>query len=401
MSEAVSGRRGIATDEMRRHNLRAVLTRVHDTGAASRSELAALTGLNRSTIGDLVGELAAMGYLREDSGTTSGGRGRPSAVAQARPLGAVVLAVELEVDYTSVATIGLGGHVFDRAVAANPTPAAPPPIVVDHLAQLATPLLQALPRDHRLVGVGAAAAGLVRRRDGVVVNSPNRGWVDVPLGELISERFDLERVRVINEADAGVLAEFRRGGGGESNLVYVSGEVGVGLGLIQDGRAMTGESGYAGEAGHTVIRPGGFECRCGSRGCWETEVGEEALARHAGLPWDDGRQHLGDEVLRRAHAGDRSVLDALREVGRWLGIGVGNLVNIFNPEAVVFGGFYFPIYPFLEPWISEGASESALDAPWESCVIRRTELGADARMVGAAELVFGDVLDDPLAVASR
>lgn len=401
MTEATSARRGIATEEMRRHNLRAVLERVHYTASTSRSELAALTGLNRSTIRDLVGELADLGYLLEDSGTTSGGPGRPSAVARARPLGAVVLAVELEVDYTAVATVGLGGRVLGRAAAANPAPSASPKVVIDHLADLAAPLLAELPRAHRLVGVGAAAAGLVRRSDGFVSASPNRGWTDVPLGRLISERLGINRVTVANEADAGALAEYRRGDTTARNLIYVSGEVGLGLGIVQNGSAMSGDAGYAGEAGHTVIRPDGQPCRCGSTGCWETEVGEEALARHAGLSWSDGRQHLSAEVLRRAHAGDRRVLDALKEVGGWLGLGVGNLVNIFNPEVIVFGGFYFSIFPFLEPWIEQGAARSALAAPWASCAIRRSTLGADARLVGAAELVFGNVLDDPVAVATR
>jgi predicted NBD/HSP70 family sugar kinase len=399
MPDRVAPRRGIATDEMRRHNLRAVLDRIHLGGPATRSELARITGLNRSTIRDLVAELVELGVVTEGSGSTSGGRGRPSAVASARPLGAVVVAAELEVDFTSVATIGLGGHIFERVVAPNQTASTSPEQVLETLTALAIPMMERLPRDRRLVGVGVAAAGLVRRRDSSISSSPNRGWTDVPLGEMVAARLEIGRVRVANEADAGALAEFRRGAARDaSNAVYVSGEVGLGVGVIVDGRPMAGESGFAGEMGHTVINPAGRTCRCGSTGCWETEVGEEALARRAGFAWGAGRQHLAAEVLRRAHAGDREVLDALREVGRWLGLGVGNLVNIFNPEVIVFGGFYHPIFPFLEPWIVDAGSTAALAAPWRACAIRRSELGSDSRLVGAAEIVFADVLSDPSAI---
>ena len=396
MSNRSGGNRGAVVEGLRRHNLSAVLERVHLAGPISRSELAAQTGLNRSTIRDLLGELAELGLVVEITGTTSGGRGRPSAVAKARPEGAVVLAVELEVDFTAAATIGLGGHVFDRVRVQNPAGATAPEQIVALLAQLSAPLVAALPPGHRLVGLGAAAAGVVRRDDGFVAVSPNRGWTDTPLGEMISASLGIDRVRVANEADVGALGEFRRGAARNArNVIYVAGEIGVGLGIIHDGRPMLGAAGYAGEAGHNVINPAGRECRCGSIGCWETEVGEEALARHAGIRWDDYRHGLTDEVLRRAHAGDPQVFAAFREIGRWLGLGVANLVNTFNPDLVVFGGFYHPIYPFLEQVIEEQAARTALSAPWSSCTICRSELGQDARLVGAAELVLAEVIADP------
>ena len=183
-------------------------------------------------------------------------------------------------------------------------------------------------------------------------------------------------------------------------MIYVAGEVGLGLGVILDGKPMLGAAGYAGEAGHTVINPDGRPCRCGSTGCWETEVGEEAFARSAGIPWDGARQELIDELLRRAHAGDPQVFDTFREVGRWLGIGVGNLVNIFNPDLIVFGGFYYSLYPFLEQPVLEAAQRVAIAAPWQACRIRRSELGLDARLIGAAELVFAEVIADPSRVGA-
>jgi len=392
------GPRGIAAEELRRHNLSAVLDRVHLASSISRSELAKQTGLNRSTIRDLLGELTDLGLVIEDSLTTSRTAGRPSAVARARAAGAVVLAVELEVDFTAVATIGLGGHIFDRARVANPGGGtSSPEQIVEVLAQLARPLLAALPAGHKLIGVGAAAAGLVQRERGVLRLSPNRGWTDAPLGDMIAESLGIGQVRVANEADVSVLAEYRRGAARNArHVIFISGEVGLGLGIINDGKQMLGAAGYAGEAGHTVINPDGRACRCGSIGCWETEVGEEAFARRAGIRWHNAvRQELVDDVLRRAHTGDVQVFDAFRDVGRWLGIGVGNLINMFNPDLIVFGGFYQPLYPFLEQPMLEAARRAALSAPWDSCRVCPSELGLDARLIGAAELVLADVIANP------
>ena len=163
-------------------------------------------------------------------------------------------------------------------------------------------------------------------------------------------------MRVANEADVSALGEYRRGVARQArHVIYMSGEIGLGLGVIHDGSRCSGLAGYAGEAGHTVINPDGRQCRCGATGCWETEVGEEAFARRAGIPWGGVRQELIDELLRRAHAGDPHVFETFREVGRWLGIGVGNLINIFNPELIVFGGFYYSLYPFLEQPVIEAA----------------------------------------------
>jgi predicted NBD/HSP70 family sugar kinase len=268
------------------------------------------------------------------------------------------------------------------------------------MARLAEGLLKSLPSGHNLVGVGAAAAGLVRREDGFVSQSPNRGWTDAPLGEMISTALDIDRVRVGNEADIGALAEYRRGAARATrNAIYVAGAIGLGLGVILDGRPMEGGKGFAGEAGHSVINLNGRACRCGSTGCWETEVGLESLARHAGLEWTDWGKDLVDELLTRAHAGDQQAFTAFREVGTWLGLGVGNLVNIFNPELIVFGGIYHPLFPFLEPWINKAAERCSLSASWRACTICRSELGLDSRLVGAAELVLSDVIANPAAAA--
>jgi predicted NBD/HSP70 family sugar kinase len=393
---SVNRRRGVAAEELRRHNLSAVLDRLHHSGPLSRSELAERTGLNRSTIRDLIGELVRLGLVEEGPGIASTGPGRPSPVARARPDGAVVLALELTVDSVAARTVGLGGKVYDEIRVARHRRPSSPKETIEHAASLAAPLLAALPSGHRLVGAGIAVAGVVRRSDAFVHLAPNLGWRDVPLGEIAAEELGIERIMLANEADLGALGEYRRGAGrGVGHLIYVAGEVGIGTGIIINGTPMLGSAGYAGEAGHNMINPAGHRCRCGSIGCWETEAGEEALARRAGLPEGLVGQALLEELVARADRGDATTLEALDEIGRWLGIGIGNLINSFNPELIVIGGFHSELYPYLEDAVKRGAEESALDAPGRMARILPCELGVNAPLVGAAELVLEEVIASP------
>jgi predicted NBD/HSP70 family sugar kinase len=378
-----------------------VLERLHLDGPASRSVLARTTGLNRSTIADLVGELTELGLVDEQPALVTSGPGRPSPVVHPRPEGAIALAIELAVDSIAVATIGLGGHVFDRRRVMRGRGHSPPEEAVEEVAKLAGPLLETLPSEGVLTRVGVAVAGLARRSDGFVHLAPNLGWRDVPLARLIAAELGAEvDVLVGNEADLGALAELRRGARpGVQHLVYVSGEVGIGVGVIADGKPLSGAAGYAGEAGHTLVNPAGQRCRCGAVGCWETEAGEAALLRHAGL--GDRVEDL-DELVERATAGDGPTRRALADVGRWLGLGIGDLINVFNPELVVLGGLFERVFAYLEDAVAEGVSLRVLDPPGELATITPSALGSDASLLGAAELVLSDVMMDPArAVGQR
>lgn len=362
--------------------------------------MAHATGLNRSTIADLIGELSRLGLVEEGPGVAAAGPGRPSPVARARAEGATVLALELSVDSIAVATVGLGGHVYNQVRVGRPRARFSPEETVEDIAKLAAPLLTSLPSGHVLVGVGVAVAGVVRRTDGFVHLAPNLGWRNVSLGAIVSARLGLpDSVTMANEADLGALAEYRRGAGsGAGNLLYMAGEAGIGAGIIQDGHPMLGAAGYAGEVGHTLINPEGRQCRCGGQGCWETEAGEAALARRAGLSNLVG-QELVEAIISRSRSGDARTLEALDVTGRWLGLGIGNLINIFNPDLVVVGGVYHDLFPLLEGSLTDGAAVVALDAPGESATIVRGMLGVDAALIGAAELALAGVIADPAAVA--
>ena len=391
----------MASDELRRHNLATVLERVHLSGPLSRSELTVTAGLNRSTIADLVAELAALGLVEELPAATSTGPGRPSPLVGARPESAAVLALELSVDSIAVATAGLGGHVFNKLRVSRPRERFSPAETVQDLAKLAEPLLASLPSGHNFTGIGAAVAGVVRRSDGFVHIAPNLGWRNVPLGSMLAAELGVPvRVTVANEADLGALAEHRRGAGiGVGHLIYLSGEVGIGAGIISDGKPMLGSAGYAGEVGHTLINPAGRRCRCGATGCWETEAGELALARAARIPPSISGMEVVRTVCYRADSGDQRTLAGLAEIGRWLGLGIGSLMNAFNPELIVLGGNYHALFPYVRQSVIEGAAQVGLEAPAEMVEVIRSGLGADAPLIGAAELALSAVVSDPTSVA--
>ncbi|MEV8505386.1 ROK family transcriptional regulator [Actinoplanes sp. NPDC051475] len=387
---------GPSQEEVRRHNLGTLLRYVHIHGATSRAELTTKLGLNRSTIGALTADLTAVGLVTEKGQRETGRAGRPSLVVRPESSKVYAYALNIEVDRLRAARVGLGGTILDRREAPRPRGMQ----VVDAVQPLAGfihEMRKDVPEGARYVGAGLAIAGMVRRADGMVRLAPTIGWVEEPVGEaLVEEIGDVGPMIVGNIADVSALVEHSRGAAaGRDNVIYLYGDVGVGAGIIAGGRRITGHGGYGGEVGHMVVNPYGRPCSCGSRGCWETEIGEYALLKLAGREDRSGREAILD-VVEAAMRGDWMAQQAVRHVGEWIGLGVGNLVNIFNPEAIIFGGTLRDVYLVAAAQIRSRLNEVALPACREHIRLRTPELGADAALIGAAELAFERLLEDPL-----
>jgi predicted NBD/HSP70 family sugar kinase len=394
---------GQRSETVRRANLSAIVRELHASGPRSRSELVAATGLTRSAIRGLIGELAAADLVSEERAEPHGTPGRPSPMVSVNPQGAVVLALDIAVDSLAVALVGLGGDVLELVRVDRPSGHTSVGAIAADLAELAAAIRARRPTAGPLFGVGVAVVGVVRRSDGFVSMAPNLGWRDVPLGERLAGALDAPTpISVANDADLGALVEHRRGAArGSDHVLFISGEYGVGGGLIVDGKPLTGVAGYGGEVGHMPVNPTGSACRCGSVGCWETEVGEGALLRLAGHPPGGGRGEL-DAVLREAEAGSPAALSALDHVGRWLGLGLAGLVNILNPRLVVLGGIFGRIHPFVSRTLEDELDRRALPAPRRLVRVVPATLGVDAPLLGAAELALEPLLTDPAAwMASR
>jgi predicted NBD/HSP70 family sugar kinase len=361
-------------------------------GPASRAELTAVSGLNRSTVRALTTELADAGLVREAAPVGRGGAGRPSILVEPRSEHVWALAVDIGVEHLSAARVGLGGVVLDRREGRQPRGDGAVPQVLDRVRTLVEPLLAGATTDP--VGIGVAVPGMVGGPGQLVRFAPNLGWVDVPLGLLLGAALESSLpVAVGNEGDLGVMAEHLRGVAADaSDAIYLTGEVGLGSGVIVGGRPLTGAGGYAGEVGHMSVNPGaGRLCTCGRRGCWETEVGADAVLRALGAP----AESTPAEILAASTDCGRAAKAAVRRIGRWLGVGVANLVNLFNPEVVVFGGLTRTLFPVLEPYV-RAELEAALTAPRDQVRLELPGLGADSSLLGAAELAFAPLLGDPV-----
>jgi predicted NBD/HSP70 family sugar kinase len=391
---------GRSQDEIRRLNLGTLLRLVHMAGPASRAVLGQRMGLNRSTIMALTAELTSAGLVGEEHPRDTGRAGRPSLVVRPASNRVYVLAFDVAVDRLVAARVALGGSVQARREAVRSRAGADLDAVVGVLAGFGRELHRGAPADSVCVGVGASYCGMIRPADGMVRFGPDMGWVDQAFGAELSRGLGLGLpVSVGNEAHLGALAEHERGAGrGFQNLIYLHGDVGVGGGIIVGGNLLDGEAGYGCELGHMVVNPyDGRPCGCGSRGCLEAEVGERALLDAARRPPDViGRDALRD-VVGAADRGDPVARDAVRRIGDWLGIGVANLINLFNPGVVVFGGMLRDVYPGAAAQVRARIANNVLAVSRE-VRLRVSGLGDDATLIGAAELGFSRLLADPLGV---
>lgn len=390
---------GHRSETVRRANLRAIVRELHGSGTLSRSELVARTGLTRSAIRALTGELIAGELATEGPAALDGTPGRPSPLVRPDPHGAVVIALEIAVDSLAAAAVGLGGEVIMSERVSLPRGRSSVDDIAAALADLVATLRGRLDGGDTIVGVGVAVPGIVRRSDGMVSLAPNLGWRDEPLGDhLTPALLDLDvPITFANEADMATLAERRRGAGRDvEDMVLIWGSAGVGGGLIVGGELLTGAAGYSGEVGHIPVNPDGLPCRCGSIGCWETEVGGSALLRRVGYPPEGGPAAL-DAVLAEAEAGSPPALAALAETGRWLGIGLAGVINVLNPQLVLVGGRFAASYPFLRTTLEAELDRRVVRASRRLVRVIPTTLGFDAPLLGAAELAFEPLLSDPAA----
>jgi predicted NBD/HSP70 family sugar kinase len=389
---------GQRSETVRLANLSAIVRELHLRGPQSRSELVARTGLTRSAIRALIGELVAGDVVVEEAAIPSGNPGRPSPLVRLASERIVVLALEIAIDSLAVAVVGASGTVHEIRRVDRPRGHGTVEAIVADLVNLARWARARRPAGEVPLKVAVAVAGVVNRSDGVVRFAPNLGWVDVPLGERLTDALELiVPVEVGNESDLGALAELRRGvARGADDILYVHGEVGVGGGIIVDGRPLDGIGGFGGEIGHMHVNPSGRLCRCGSTGCWETEVGEGALLARAGHPLDGGRAAV-DAVIAAAAAGDRHAIAAIDETGRWLGAGLATLVNVLNPRRIVLGGILSKIQPFVAGLLEDTLDRQALAAPRGQVTVVPSALGVDAPLIGAAERAFEPFLSDPAA----
>jgi len=223
-----------------------------------------------------------------------------------------------------------------------------------------------------------------------ILQSPHTGGLDgADIEPELARRLGVP-VRADNDANLAAYAEWRHGAGrGVANLVLLTIGTGIGAGVIVDGKLLRGGKGYAGEAGHIPVRPDGEPCPCGGRGCLETEAAARAIVRRYRQAAGNGEPLTAEDVRTRAASGDEAARRALVESGRWLGLGLAVLINLFNPEKILLGG---GVAAAGEDWLRAAESEAgsrAFGAAFRACRIERAALGPEAGIIGAAAWAAG------------
>lgn len=386
--------RGTNLDTVRRYNLSRILGLVHHSGAVSRSTLTRETGLNRSTVAALVGELAALRLVVEVEPAGVRGVGRPSPIVCPHP-DCVAIAVNPEQDAITVGIVRMHGqvvsqvrHELEEPLGVDETVRVTAGLVADLRAQL--------PASAVIAGIGAAVPGLVRMRDGLVRLAPHLAWVDAPVAMLLAQATGLPCFAA-NDASLGALAEHIFGAGRDVNdLIYLNGgPSGIGGGVIANGMPLGGVGGYAGEFGHNLVTAPDGPDQSSAGGALEDEVNRGRLLELLGLKSADPVE-LERELL---HSDDPAVR---REVSRQLGIlsiALRNAINVLNPELVVLGGFLGSIHAVDEELLEQLVAGQTLAASYEDVRIVRATLGPDLLLIGAAELAFEPLIADPARVA--
>ncbi|AWB89905.1 ROK family transcriptional regulator [Salinibacterium hongtaonis] len=369
-------------DDVRRHNLGRIVEIVHHSGAISRSQLTRATGLNRSTISALVGELVAAGLVSEADPTGDRRVGRPSPVVSAGA-SAVAFAVHAELDSITVGLVQLGGVVIAKLrVDVDQVPTA------ESAVEVAAALIERLSHEHgveRSAGVGVAVPGLVRDGDGVVRLAPHLLWRDAPIERMLSRATNLP-VSVANDATLGARAERTFGAGrGVDDLVYLNGGAsGIGGGIVLGGRTLTGLSGYAGEFGHAFSTDAGAAL--------------EDLVDRASLTAALGVAAPTDAELEMALAAstDAEVAQLVARQATTLGRGLAGTINILNPAAVILGGFLGVIFDCAPEHLLAAVREHTLAPAFDDVSVARAQLGDNLLMIGAGELAFDRCISNPL-----
>lgn len=239
------------------------------------------------------------------------------------------------------------------------------------------------PEPVRAAGFGLP--GIFDLRSRRILESPHTGGLDGVEVETTLEGLLGVPVRADNDANLAAFGEWRHGAGrGVQNLILLTIGTGIGAGVIAEGRLLRGGRGYAGEAGHMPVRPDGEPCPCGGRGCLETEASARAIVRRYREATGMAEGLTAEDVSTRAAAGDEGARRALGETARFLGIGLGILINLFNPEKILLGGGVLGAgRAFFEPAVEE-AGRRSFQGAFQACRIEPAALAHQAGLIGAA-----------------
>lgn len=368
----------------------------------SRVDLARQLGLTPAAITHITSELIEEGYIREHGPTVSS-RGRRPVLLELNSSAAYAIGVDLQhLNRLGAAIVNLECESLYQVE--RPIPETTIAAITTEIRAAVEELLAAtrVPRQ-AIFGVGVSFPGIVDYETGTVLRATSIGWENVPLRTQIQPALDLP-VYLDNESNVAALGEYWFGQADiPQDFVFISVGRGIGSGLMMAGQLHRGIHGSAGEFGHMIMEPGGPVCRCGARGCLEALISEPAVLAWVKAQMQQGRTFQLEHPPRRprelyeaANAGDALAREAVQLMGRYLGLAISNLINFFNPEAVVIGGNVWHVSQLLLQEVRQTVSAHAITTSARKTRIIPSSLGADTAIIGAATLVLEEMFQAPV-----
>lgn len=374
---------------VRRLNMSAILKLLRERGTLARADLAKELGMTRNTASNIVTELLKAGVVVETEFRRVG-TGRPGLLLELAPNAGFAIGAEIDISRVIVVALDFRGKILWEESAAIRPKQEQAKIIATTEQLVQNALDWGVGEGLKPLGLGLGLAGLVDAENGSLKFAPTLDWQDIPFQSLWEKKFDVP-VLIDNEANTSALGYHSFSNRSNArNLVYLSIGAGMAAGFMFDGHLYHGSGGFAGQAGHMKIRLDGEACACGDRGCWVTEVSITALARQSGTKTVD--LAVATQAL---HDNDAKLIQVIDEMAEMLGLGIANLVNLFNVDTIILGGAMRPILPFLLEKTRAVVDQRALHLPRANVRIKVSGRDDDA-VFGAACLVLDSIMNDPV-----
>ncbi|SFM23123.1 ROK family transcriptional regulator [Salibacterium qingdaonense] len=359
-----------------------VLQTIQASSPISRAQISKESGLNKATVSGLVSELMEEDFVLEiGTGLSSGGR-KPVMLYFNQTAG-YAIGIDLGVNYILAVLTDLQGQVVEKIE--EPLEETFPGVVLPMLKNIINTLMETQPASsYGVVGIGVGVPGITDN-NGSILFAPNLNWEQVNVKQDLEQYFELPVV-IENEAKAGAHGENIHGAGRKSSdFVYISLGIGIGTGIIIDDKLYKGARGMSGEMGHISIDANGKKCRCGNKGCWELYSSESTLLEQAAkLPSMEGKELSLNQLIQEAEAGNGEVLSLLSRIGEYVGIGLTNVVNTFNPEQIIIGNRLSKIQRWLENPIHHVLEQRLLPPFYEGLEVSFSQFGIESCALGSA-----------------
>ncbi|MFP7297065.1 ROK family protein [Neobacillus niacini] len=379
-----------------------ILQTIKGEAPISRADLSIQLGLAKGTVSSLVNELIDEKMCYEmGPGKSSGGR-RPVMLLFNERAG-YSIGIDLGVNYILGVLCDLSGNIVIETM--KPMNNMEYGETLKTIKEVIKTLAASSPESHYgVVGIGIGVPGIVSGDGQNILLAPNLGWKNVNLKQDIADEFNLP-VIIENEANAGACGEKHFGAGKEyDHVIYVSAGIGLGVGFILEGSLYRGANGFSGEMGHMIIDINGNKCNCGSVGCWELYASEQALLNGAKeLSLFDQEEPLSLETLCKLASDHEEIRDLFKNIGKYLGIGINNIINIFNPQQIIIGNRLSIAEEWLLPSIREVVESHTLKQSAPNLQINFADLKSYSTAVGISTFVTEDFLKSDVGenLASR